>query len=150
MPNQVPVHEGLFTWPSDSPRLLASRCTDCGNHMFPVQGDCSRCSGESTETVELGRTGTLWTWTVQSVPPKAPPYAGDVDPETFRPFGVGYVDLDGKLLVESRLTLADPDELEIGMELELTLDPLYVNDDGDEVVTFAFGPVRTTTGSSSS
>jgi hypothetical protein len=30
--------------------------------------------------------------------------------------------------------------MEIGMELELVLDPIYVNDDGDEVVTFAFGP----------
>ena len=54
--------------PSDEPRLLASRCTDCDNHMFPVQADCPRCSGASTETVELGRTGTLWTWTVQGYP----------------------------------------------------------------------------------
>ena len=141
MPNQIPVADGLFTWPSDEPRLLASRCTDCDNHMFPVQGDCPRCSGASTETVELARRGTLWTWTVQGYPPKAPPFAGDDDPETFRPFGVGYVEIDGRVRVESRLTQADPTALSIGMEVELLVDPLYVNDDGDEVVTFAFGPV---------
>ena len=140
MPTQIPIADGLFTWPGDRPRLLASRCTDCDNHMFPVQADCPRCSGDSTETVELGRTGTLWTWTVQGYPPKAPPYAGDADPATFEPYGVGYVEIDGKVRVESRLTVSDPDDLTIGMEMATVVDPLYVNDDGDEVVTFAFAP----------
>ena len=35
MPTQVPIAEGLFTWPADQPRLLARRCLDCDNHMFP-------------------------------------------------------------------------------------------------------------------
>lgn len=141
---QVPVTEGIFTWPSDEPRLIASRCTECDNHMFPTQSGCPRCSGSSTEEVELGRTGTLWTWTVQGYPPKAPPFAGNVDAATFEPFGVGYVEIDGKVKVESRLTLADPEDLEIGMELEMVIDALYVNDDGDEVVTFAFAPAGET------
>ena len=136
----IPVTEGLFTWPSEDPRLLASRCLDCGNHMFPVQAGCSKCGGASMETVELADRGTLWTWTVQSYPPKAPPFAGNVDPATFEPYGVGYVELDGKLLVESRLTVADPAQLNIGMELEMVIDPLYVNSGGDQVVTFAFAP----------
>ncbi len=137
----IPVAEGLFTGPSDSPRLLASRCNDCANHMFPVQAGCPKCGGASTAIVELPRRGTLWTWTVQSYPPKAPPYAGNVDPATFEPYGVGYVELGGALLVESRLTVADPDKLEIGMEFELVLEPLYLNDMGDQVMTFAFAPV---------
>lgn len=140
---QVPVTEGIFTWPADEPRLIASRCVECGNHMFPTQRGCPKCSGDETEEVELGRTGTLWTWTVQGYPPKAPPFAGNADPDTFQPFGVGYVEIDGVVKVESRLTLADPDQLEIGMEMEMVLDPLFVNDDGDEVVTFAFAPTGT-------
>lgn len=142
MPNQIPVAEGIFTWPSDEPRLLASKCEGCGNHMFPVQADCPKCSGTSTETVELSRTGTLWTWTVQGYPPKSPPYAGDVNPATFEPYGVGYVDIDRQVRVETRLTVADPEQLEIGMALEMVLEPLYVNEEGDEVVTFAFAPVN--------
>jgi uncharacterized OB-fold protein len=141
MPNQIPVAEGLFTWPSDEPRLLASRCTGCDNHMFPVQGACPRCSGTETEIVELPRRGTLWTWTVQGYPPKAPPFAGDDDPETFQPFGVGYVEIDGRIRVESRLTEADPANLTFGMDLEMVVDPLYVNSEGEEVVTFAFAPL---------
>ena len=141
---QVPIADGLFTWPSESPRLLAGRCRDCGNHMFPPQEGCTRCSRTAVETVELGHRGTLWTWTVQSYAPKAPPYAGDADPETFHPYGVGYIDIDGKLLVESRLTASDPAELEIGMEMDLVIEPLFVDEDGNEVVTFAFEPAHGT------
>lgn len=141
MGKQVPVAEGVFTFPSESPRLLGSRCVDCGNHMFPTQGSCPRCAGTNTETVELEPRGTLWTWTIQGYPPKSPPYAGDADPKTFQPFGVGYVELPGQVKVESRLTVADPEQLQIGMEMELVLVPLCTNDDGDEVVTFAFAPV---------
>ena len=137
---QIPVAEGLFTWPSDQPLLIASRCLDCDNHMFPTQRHCPKCSGSSTESVELRRRGTLWTWTVQGYPPKSPPFAGNADPKSFQPFGVGYVEVDGKVRVESRLTVAEPEQLEIGMEMELVIEPLFVNEDGNEVVTFAFAP----------
>ena len=60
------------------------------------------------ETVELAPRGTLWTWTIQGFPPKAPPYVGETDPARFEPFGVGYVELPGQLKVEARLTESDP------------------------------------------
>lgn len=138
---QVPVTEGVFTWPADEPRLLGSRCVSCGNHMFPRQTSCPKCTGEKTEDVELGRRGTLWTWTVQGFPPKAPPYAGDDNPKTFKPFGVGYVELPGQVKVEARLTEADPEKLKIGMEMEMVIIPLATDDNGNEIVTFAFAPV---------
>ena len=138
---QVPVTEGVFTWPADEPRLLGSRCVSCGNHMFPRQTSCPKCTGEKTEDVELGSRGTLWTWTVQGFPPKAPPYAGDDNPKTFKPFGVGYVELPGQVKVEARLTEADPEKLKIGMEMEMVIIPLATDDNGNEIVTFAFAPV---------
>ena len=140
MPTQEPVSPGVFTWPSDEPHLLGSRCRNCGNHMFPTQSGCPRCTANDTETVELSRRGTLWTWTVQGFPPKSPPYAGATD-ASFRPFGVGYVELPNEVKVEARLTEADPDRLAIGMEMELVIVPLTTDDCGNEVVTFAFRPV---------
>lgn len=137
---QVPVEEGVFTFPSDEPRLIGSKCGDCGNVMFPTQNGCPKCSGSNNENIELQRKGTLWTWTIQGYPPKSPPYAGNDDPKTFEPFGVGYVELAGECKVETRLTENDPEKLQIGMEMELTLVPLFTNDDGDEVMTFAFAP----------
>ena len=44
--------------------------------------------------------------------------------------------------VETRLTEADPDVLQTGMEMELVLVPFRTDDDGNEVVTFAFRPRR--------
>jgi uncharacterized OB-fold protein len=43
--------------------------------------------------------------------------------------------------VESRLTESDPAKLVNGMEVELVIVPFRTDDDGNEVVTFAFGPV---------
>ena len=109
--------------------------------MFPVQSGCPKCTGDKTEQVFLGRRCTLWTWTVQGFPPKAPPYAGDVDPKTFKAFGVGYVELPGQIKVEARLTEADPEKLKIGMEMEMVIVQLSTDASGNEVVTFAFAPV---------
>ncbi len=147
MPNQIPVADGLFSWPptgaNGESHLIGSRCVTCGNHMFPTQSGCPKCTGNETDTVALGRRGTLWTWTVQGFPPKAPPYAGRTD-AGFEPFGVGYVELPGEVKVEARLTEADPAKLRIGMEMELVLVPLYVDAGGNEVMTFAFQPVGET------
>jgi uncharacterized OB-fold protein len=140
MPTRTPVADGVFTWPADEPRLIGSRCKNCGNHMFPVQAGCPKCTANDTETVELSRRGTLWTWTVQGFPPKSPPYAGSDDPATFVPFGVGYVELPGEVKVEARLTEADPEKLKIGMEMELVVVPLATDAEGNEIVTFAFAP----------
>jgi uncharacterized OB-fold protein len=134
-----PIADGLFTWPAAEPRLIGSCCDDCGARTFPAQSCCPRCASTSMSEVLLPRTGSLWTWTIQGFRPKSPPYKGDDTVDTFEPFGVGYVDL-GELLVEARLTENDPDVLEIGSELELVLLPLYRDDDGTEVLTYAFRP----------
>ena len=94
------------------------------------------------EPVSLGNRGTLWAWTIQGFPPKAPPYLGETDPSKFKPYGVGYVELPGEVKVEARLTESDPAMLKTGMEMELVLDPLTIDEDGNEVVTFAFSPIN--------
>ena len=138
-----PVEDGVFTLAPDGPRLLGSRCTECGTHTFPVQDGCPRCTGTHMELVELARRGYLWTWTIQGFPPKSPPYIGETNPDRFEPFGVGYVELPGQLKVEARLTESDPSRLQIGMEMELVLVPLASNGDEGQVVTFAFSPAGT-------
>jgi uncharacterized OB-fold protein len=137
----VAVADGIFDIRDGKPVLLGTRCTNCDNHMFPRQTGCPRCLFNEQEDVELATRGTLWTWTVQAFPPKAPPYLGPVG-EDFKPYGVGYVELPGQLRVEGRLTISDPEQLQIGMEMELVLDPLSIDEDGNQVVTYAFAPVE--------
>ena len=128
------VDDSLFTETPEGPALLGSRCDDCGAHTFPVQGGCPRCTGSSMTEVPLSRTGTLWTWTVQGFRPK-PPYAGS---EAYEPYGVGYVELPGQLIVETRLVETDPEKLVIGMPVELVLAPFRDDEFGRPVHTFAF------------
>jgi len=137
---QVPVAEGVFTWPADEPELIGSRCAACAMVTFPVQDSCPRCASTAMEEQRLARRGRLWAWTVQDFPPPSPPYSGPTGAD-FVPFGVGYVELPGEVKVEARLTESDPDVLTIGMEMELVVVPFRTDDDGTEVVTFAFRPV---------
>ena len=136
----VAVADGIFEIRDGKPVLLGTRCTNCGNHMFPRQTGCPRCLLNEQEDVELATAGTLWTWTVQAFPPKAPPYLGPVG-DDFTPYGVGYVELPDQLRVEGRLTVADPEQLKIGMPMELVLEPLSLDEDGNQIVTYAFAPV---------
>jgi uncharacterized OB-fold protein len=92
------------------------------------------------ESVALGTEGTLWAWTIQGFPPKAPPYLGETEFEKFRPFGVGYVELPGQLKVEARLTESDPEKLKVGMKMHLVTIPLSDDENGDTIVTFGFAP----------
>ena len=128
------VDDALFTETPDGPTLRGSRCDDCGAHTFPAQGGCPRCTGSSMSEVPLSRTGTLWSWTVQGFTPKTP-YTGDA---IYEPYGVGYVELPGQLIVESRLVETDPEKLEIGMPVELILTPFRDDEFGWPVHTFAF------------
>ncbi|WP_328429754.1 Zn-ribbon domain-containing OB-fold protein [Streptomyces sp. NBC_00443] len=137
-----PVAEGLFTWPptpSEPPRLIGSECTACGLVSFPAAADCVRCGGQDPKERLLADRGTLWTYTTQNFRPPSPPYDG---PEAFEPYAVGYIELPGELLVEARLTEADPHRLRIGQPMRLTLVPYTVRDDGTEAVTFAFTPAE--------
>ena len=139
MSQRVPIAEGLFTWPSDNPALLGSRCDQCGVVAFPAAQSCMACGSQSVTLEELPRQGSLWTWTVQRFMPKSP-YASGETMETFRPYGVGYVELPGGVRVEGRLTESDPDKLAIGMAMDVIFDTYRVDDNGDEVVGFFFQP----------
>ena len=129
----------VFTWPSEDPKLIGSRCDDCGAVTFPVQSRCPRCSTTTMSDLELPTEGTLVSWTTQGFPP-AVDYMEDPTGASFEPFGVGLVQLGDVVKVESRLTVSDPDQLDFGMPVELRIVPFYTNAAGEEIVTFAFAP----------
>ncbi|WP_204080246.1 Zn-ribbon domain-containing OB-fold protein [Mycobacterium riyadhense] len=133
----------ISTWPDPNPQLIGSRCDSCGATTFPVQQRCPRCSVGEMSEVLLPRRGTVVTWTTQGFPP-GPPYAGPTGKD-FVPFGMGLVQLglgqDAVIRVEGRLTESDPAKLKFGQEVELTMVPLTVDEEGEEVLTFAFTPV---------
>jgi uncharacterized OB-fold protein len=137
VPEAKVVAPGLFTWPSDEPRLIGVECAGCGLIGFPATPHCLRCAG--TELVErlLSPLGTLWTFTTQGFRPPSPPYDAD-DEGSFQPYAVGYVELPEGILVEARLTEPDPERLRIGQPMRLAVVPYARDADGTQVLTFAF------------
>ena len=121
----TPLAPGIWT-DEPEPRLIGARGRD-GRIRFPLpQGDAAA----DFEAVPLSREGRLWSWTVQRFEPKRPPYAG---PVPFEPYMLGYVELPGQVIVETRLEGIETPE--IGMPLTLRIVPF----DGDRS-TYAFGP----------
>lgn len=126
------IAEGLFA-DEEPPRLIGGRNRQSGRIVFP-------CPASSLfEPIRLGRTGTLWSWTVQRYRPKSPPYAG---PEAFEPWALGYVELPGETIVEARIVDVDVADITIGMELELTAIALDPSTAPPRIIP-AFRPVET-------
>jgi len=124
------IAQGLFT-DETPPRLIGGRDRETGRIVFPCP------PSDRFAAYPLRRDGTIWSYTIQRFRPKSPPYRG---PEAFAPFAVAYVQLDGEVIVESRLVHVPLDAIEIGMRVELTqvaLDP----DAADPVAIPAFQPV---------
>lgn len=133
MAGERPIAEGLFSTDGE-PRLIGGRRRSDGRIVFPmpVGGEA-----EFYDPVPLSPRGTLWSYTIQRFRPKSPPYAG---PDAFQPFAVGYVELPGEVIVESRLVDVDPERLRCGMGMELVIVPFSTDTDGTAVTTFAFKP----------
>ena len=134
----VPIQEGLFTGPANAPQLVGGHCGACGGWHFPAQENCPRCGALGVTRKPLSRRGLLWTWTIQTFAPPAPPYRGTV--ENFVPFGVGYIELPEGLRVQGRLTVNEASRLKIGMPMELTFETMGTDARGRPLLGYAFAP----------
>ena len=133
---RVPIEPGYFTIPSDPaapPQLLGSRCASCGEHFFPRRPVCAKCCHRVTEDVALSSSGTLYTYTYLFVPLFNSKRASDGG------YGVGQIDLPEGPRVQSVLQ-GGPDDFRIGMTMEMELETLRENEEGQEVVIFRFRP----------
>lgn len=83
----------------------------------------------------------MWTWTIQSFLPKTPYNSGETD-ANFKPYGVGYIEMPGGIKIESRLSVADPDKLKIGMPMTMSLKTYGKTPEGANLVTFVFSPAE--------
>jgi uncharacterized protein len=126
--NDRPIAANLFRTTPEL-RLIGARHKSSGRCIFPGAGEL-----EGYEAVELPSRGLLWSYTVQRFAPKSPPYRAD---GPFAPFAVGYVELPGALIVESRLVDTPFDHLRVGLPMELTTFTLRSEADAN-ILMFAF------------
>jgi len=126
MQQPKPIDPNLWTNEAQ-PQLIGGKLPG-GKIVFPMpEGDAAA----EVEQFLLSRVGTLWSWTSQEFRPKSP-YDG---PENFEPFLIGYVELPGEVIVETRIVNTTLDQLEIGTPMALTIVPF----DTDRTI-YAFQP----------
>jgi len=131
------ISEGLICFPEKSheqPHLIGSRCKKCGYVAFPQKEICPACVEEGLmEEIALSRRGKLNTFTLTMVAP----------PGFEAPYIQGFIDLPEGCTIFSLITGCAPEEdaLEIGQEVELVIEPVRRDDEGDQLIGYKFKPV---------
>ncbi len=135
----LPAAEGLFSETADGPRLLGSKCNSCATPYFPKSPACHNpdCAESKVEDAAFGPRGKLWSCAIQNYPPPLPARYN----EPYAPYAIGLVDLPEGLRVLGRISTDNPEGLQLGTDVELVLEELYRDEDGNEVITWKFRPV---------
>lgn len=135
---RIPVREGLWTEASSSaeePHLIGSRCLSCGELFFPRKEIelCGHCQSSEMETVKLSRHGKVYSYTVVT---QRPPvyYRAEV------PYALGFVELPEGIRIETLFTRCDPGTLRVGMDVEMVIERLHEDEEGNEVMAYKFRP----------
>ena len=124
------VEERLFEYPlaeSQTPALLANRCTNCRKTFFPKRSLCPYCfeKGEMKE-IRLDRRGVIYACTV--VHRNSP--SGIV-----APYAYGYVDIPAnKVRIFGLFVGSDPSSFTPGQAVELVVDPIKVDHQGKQII----------------
>ena len=110
-----PFRKGLFDLEDQDAYLMGVHCERCNIRFFPKRGFCSNCfESDRMKEVNLSKIGSLYTYTtvVQGKPNFTSPYS------------VGFVDLKEGVRVFAPLIDVAPEDLKIGMEMELVFRPM--------------------------
>jgi len=141
MTKRIPLDETLLTIPLDpveQVRLKGTKCRSCGEVFLGKRIGCENCGSEDLEETVLSNRGKLYTYTIVVHLP-AGDYKGPRDP--FVPFAEGLVELPEGCRIIAPLTVNKDEDIKIGMDLELVVDKLYEDEDGNEVMGFKFKPI---------
>ena len=143
MPNKQIPRMPWFTWPSDEPQLIGSRCRACGDYFMPKVSKCRNpnCRSSDVEEHLFSRKGQLWSYTVQHYPPPFPYRA----PDPFVPFGIAQVKLPEGIKINGQISSGIKlDSLKIGMDMEFVIEKLYTDAEGNDIMAWKFKPAGMT------
>jgi uncharacterized OB-fold protein len=133
---KIPIVDGIFTWPSDKPRLIGSKCPSCGSVQFPKSNACNNpdCDHDKPpEEILLSDKGTLYSYTV---------HAYDLrEPFAYHkaPYLIGAIELPEGINVIARLATTEKEKIKIGMRMRFKVDKLY-EDEENVYLTYFFQP----------
>lgn len=122
----------LVGFDTQGPFLIGGQCASCQAIFFPYQPVCPRCTGQQIgESPPLSRRGTLYTYT--TVYQKPPDYGGEV------PYVIGRVLLPEGVFILSQIK-GVAEDLHVGMDMKLVVEPIFTGPDGNEQLAYKFQP----------
>lgn len=145
MPFPAPIPalgaDGWFT-SEPEPALIGHRCVECGTAAFPRPAfGCPNpaCTSDVLEATLLSRRGRIWSYTDARYQPP-PPYV--VPGAEHAAFCIAAVELPAeKIIVLGQVVAgASIDDLRIGQEVEVVIDTLFTDDEGEHQI-FKWQPV---------
>ena len=132
------IKDEFFTkplYPVENVSLKGSQCRDCKQTYLGPVVRCQNCFGENIDNdFTLSRTGTIYSYTISRHKPPGD-FKGPLEP--FEPYPVALVDLPEGARILSVLDCGI-DEPKVGMEVELSVQKLYEDEEGKTVLTYKF------------
>ena len=130
MSSQLPLVDYLVL--GDDPHLVAHECSACGARFFDRRNACAACGATDFADVDVATAGELRSFTIVSFAAPGVPV----------PFVAGLVDCDGTSVRGNIINVEpDPDHVKLGMKVKLATQPMGVDEQGVEAVSFGFEPV---------
>lgn len=115
-------------------RFVGGRCPQCGRYYFPARPVCLDCGHEDMEPYRFSGRGEVYT--------HATMYKAPTGFEQDIPYVVALVRLEEGPLVTSQITDVDPQEVRIGMPVEVVLRKWQQHGaDGPIVYGYKFRPL---------
>ncbi len=130
MTSQLPLVDYLVL--GDDPHLVAHECAACGARFFDRRNACAACGATEFVDVDVATAGELRSFTIVSFAAPGVPV----------PFVAALVDCGGTSVRGNIINVEpDPDHVKLGMKVKLATQPMGVDEQGVEAVSFGFEPV---------
>ena len=112
--------------------LIGFRCRECSVSVFGPATFCQSCTSFELEPVDLGREGTLFSYTIVRIPPAGWP--GEV------PYALGQVELPSGPQVLAEVVDCEHSDLAIGMPVELSIQAVPAQEGGADKLVYKWRP----------
>jgi len=117
--------------------LVGEICPDCGVKLFPPRDVCPACGGPAKTPYTFSGRGTVYSYTTMHSAPEG------FEEQT--PYVVALVKLQEGPVVTAQITDATPEEVSIGMPVEMVTRRMYSHgQEGIIVYNYKFRPQRET------
>ena len=126
------LEEDWFRESENGLELMGVRCNKCGKYFFPKKLVCPNCFDGELEEVPLSKSGILHSFALSVMGP----------PDIEKPYVIGFIDLPENIKLFSILTECDPWDkvLKIGMEMEMVIEKIKQDQDGNDLLGYKFRP----------